>query len=231
MEARYVIAGAIGTVVSSVFAVYALLSGNSMVLGVSLSTLILGITVLTLGLTYVEPLGELLKKYSKDMNMLVTRFLEDSGIIGNYRFKLCVKDGKYYAVYSSSNVKCGNVNSGVGVSDSAVYLAIPLTNLSLSIGEAGEAEEIPNIRDYLESILTKTFNICRSIVAKASGKEVHIELIALSREAVELMRSPVNPVRATVALAVSKYFRKPVEIAEEDIVENNYTVKLKVVGD
>ena len=229
MEYRYVVTGASVTAISAVFIAFSIFTGNNVVLGVSLSTLVLGVVLLTLGLTYVEPVSELMRYYVGDLDIFVTRILEDMGIASNYRFKVCFNEGKVFAVFTNGGIKCGDISLGVGIIGDSAYVAIPLTNVVSRIDKLLEVSR-PELIDYVREVLVSTYGICRDVRVWRESNLITVELILMSREAKQLMKTPINPPRMTTLLALARYFNSSVEIVEEDIVGDNYVLKVRIVG-
>ena len=229
MEYRYVITGASIIAISTVFMIFSLLTSNNVVLGISLSTLVLGVVLLALGLTYIEPVSELMRYYVSDLDIFTTRILEDMGIASNYRFKVCFNEGRVFAVFTNGGIKCSDINLGVGIIGDSAYVAIPLTNVVSRIDKLLEASR-PELIDYVREVLVSTYGICRDVRVRRESDLVTVELILMSREAKQLMKTPINPPRMTTLSALARYFNSSVEIVEEDIVGDNYVLKVKIVG-
>ena len=229
MEYRYVITGASIIAISTVFMIFSLLTGNNVVLGISLSTLVLGVVLLALGLTYIEPVSELMRYYVSDLDIFTTRILEDMGIASNYRFKVCFNEGRVFAIFTNGGIKCSDINLGVGIIGDSAYVAIPLTNVVSRIDKLLEASR-PELIDYVREVLVSTYGICRDVRVRRESDLVTVELILMSREAKQLMKTPINPPRMTTLSALARYFNSSVEIVEEDIVGDNYVLKVKIVG-
>ena len=233
MEFRYVIAGVSAILISAAFVAFSVLTGNTTVLGVSLSTLVLGIVVATIGLTYTEPLGELLKHYAVDTGILLTRLLEDAGLAGQHKLLACSSGNSVLAVFSEKKIECRDVEAGIGIRNGTVYLAVPLSATSRAIESAlsGEGEARRELADYLRGVLVESLRLARDLRAYILGDgTARVELAGLSDDARRLARSPVNPLRLAVVAALAGYGGGAAEILEEEFTGSTYTVRARIGG-
>ncbi len=225
MEYRYLIAGLNVLVVSAAFLAFSLLAGNDVIAGVSLSFTVLGGVLLALGITYVEPLSELMAYYARDLSTYLTKLLEDAGIVSNCKLTLCRARGAEVAVFSEKPISCSEVKVGVGLVDGSAYVAIPLSKLGVSVGHSPEGAELP---DYLKDVLVTRYGLCRDVRAIASGSDVSVDLAQVARGVDELVREPVNPVKLVVLTSLSRYFGSDVELVSESLVGSTYSIKARV---
>ncbi|RLG82186.1 MAG: hypothetical protein DRO40_08275 [Thermoprotei archaeon] len=228
MEYRYLLAGINISLISIVFIVFGIFSGNSIVLGISLSTLVLGVLLITIGLTYVPPLHDLLKTYSNDLTMFANKLLEDSGLISSHEIRICYNKDIIQAVFTNGAIDCRKVLPGIGIVDNVPYISFPVKDIvsiletEYSIGEGIE------LRDYLKDILVNRYIVSRDIIVDRENSVFKIELWSLTKDAKELLNKPVNPIRIIVPVFVSRFFERNIIVMDEEIIGNNYVIKMRV---
>ena len=229
MEYRYLLAGINISLVSIVFIVFGIFSGNSIVLGVSLSTLVLGILLVTIGLTYIPPLRELLKTYSNDLTIFANKLLEDSGLVSSHEIRICYNKDIIQAVFANGAIDCRKVLPGIGVADNVSYISFPIKDLVSVLETEYSIGEGVDLRDYLRDILVNRFVVSRDIIINRENGVFKIKLWSLSRDAIDLLNKPFNPIRIIVPVFVSRFFEKNITVMDEEIVGNNYIIKIKVM--
>ena len=229
MEYRYLLAGINISLVSIVFIVFGIFSGNSIVLGVSLSMLILGILLTTIGLTYVPPLHDLLKTYSNDLTVFANKLLEDSGLVSSHEIRICYSKDIIQAVFANGAIDCGKVLPGIGIVNNVSYISFPVKDIVSVLETEYSIGEGVDLRDYLKDILVNRYVVSRDIIVDRENGVFKIELWSLTKDARDLLNKPINPIRIIVPVFVSRFFEKNIIVIDEEIVGNNYIIKMKVV--
>jgi len=227
MEYRYLVAGINITLISVIFIVFALLSNNNVVLGISISTLVLGALLLTIGMTYTPPLRDLLRIYVSDANLFINKIFEDSGLITNHKFKICLDRDKALAIFSNKNIDCKNITPGLGVIDDVIYISIPIKSLITQTASELTTESGTELLDYLREVLVSRYGICRDIIVREENSEINIELISITKEAKSLMNTPINPIRIAIPTIISRFLNRSIEVIHEELVGDNYIIKIK----
>jgi len=220
MYFKYLISGSVIIVISTVAVIYSLITGLEVVLGASLTTLVLGIVVLTTGLTYGEPLTKLYRTYVTVLSRLVSKVLEDSGLLGSSRFRVCLNDFK--VVISTKPVNCLETSLGFGLVNDVPYLALPLDSIP-KFEVVGS-----DLRDYLNEVLSREFRVCRGVNVLV-GDVYTVELLGVSEDALELIKTPPNYIRLLVLGVSAKYLGSDLELVSEDLISNNYVVRFRVI--
>lgn len=215
MDTRLVTLGVGVTIISVGFTIYGLITSNNSLAGVSLSTLVLGLTLATLGLTYSDPLSEALNNYSKLLSSALIKVYEDLGLINEVVMRTCFKDGVTYVIFSKSMLPCSDVSPGLGVVKGVPYIAFSLNNLTV------EAED-------LEAALTK-FGIANAVSVKEEAGELVVELRGVRKDLISGGWRPLNPVQVLLPAYITSYLRKGVAVTKQEFVEGLYRVRLKVV--
>jgi len=221
MYLKYLISGSIIILISTTAAIYSLITGLEVVLGTSLTTLVLGVVVLTTGLTFGEPLTELFRTYVRDLSRLVSKVLEDSGLLGSSRFRVCLNDFK--VVISAKSVNCSETSLGFGLVNDIPYLALPLDSIS-KFEVVGS-----DLKDYLVEVLSRKFRVCRGVNVLGGDDGYTVELLGVSDDVLELIKSPPNYIKLLVLGMSAKYLGSDLELVSEDLISNNYVVKFRVI--
>lgn len=223
MDLKYVISGAVITLTSTIFILYSVISDAELVLGPSLATLTVGIVVLTSGLSFREPLTEVLKLYVNDLNRIISKVLEDSGLLGTHRLRICLNDLK--VILSSKVVRCSETSLGFGLVSDTPYLALPIDLSRLDITEVvGD-----DLREFLGEVLSRRLKICRSVRVFSYDDGYVIELNRVNEVVYDLLKVPLNYLKVVTAVLTAKFLGKEVEVVDEGLIGGNYVVRLRVV--
>ena len=227
MEYRYLVAGINIALISIIFIVFSLLSSNNVVLGISISTLVLGSLLLTIGITYTPPLRDLLRIYVSDADLFINKIFEDSGLVSNHRFKICLDRG--LATFSNKNIDCRDITPGLGVVGDAIYISIPIKSLITRTTSELVPESRTELLDYLREVLVSRYGVCRDIIVEEGDDEVSVELISITSEARSLMNTPINPIRIAIPSIISRFLGRSIEVVHEEFVRGNYIVRVRRV--
>ncbi|MEM1541153.1 MAG: hypothetical protein QW101_00315 [Ignisphaera sp.] len=228
MENRYIIIGLAIISISSLFIVYGVLISNDRVIGVSLSILVVGVVSTAVGTTYREPLEEMLEHYIHDLNLFYTSVLEDTGIVGSHKIKLCLEDR--VIVFSERVIPCSrNISVGVNMLDRVPYIALPITNILDYISKVvGESSDVV---DGFRKIFIDTSYLCREVAITKENDTISIELSKLSEKALEMMKTPINIIRVYVLTLLAHHFKNDIEIVDEVITAESYKIIAKILGE
>jgi len=227
MENRYIIVGLAIISVSSLFIIYGVLTNNDRVMGVSLSILVVGVVSTAVGITYREPLGEMLEHYIHDLDLFYSSILEDVGIVGSHKIKLCLEDR--VIVFSERIIPCRNISVGVNMINRVPYIALPITNILDYISKVvGESSDVV---DGFRKLFVDTSYLCREISLTKENNIISIELSKLSEKALEMMKTPVNVIRVYVLTLLVHHFRNDVEIVDEIVTAESYKIIAKILGE
>lgn len=226
MELKYLLVGVTIIVITFIFSIYGAMIRDGRIIGTALSFMVLGITSLVLGATYSRPFEEILKRYSSDLNAFTTKVIEDMGVIGSGRTKLCLDSS--LVVFSEKPINCNNIATGVGIQNDIFYVAIPITNFIQAMSRT--IEEEPGLANAVKKFIIDICNLCRFLSITTEGDTVVIEMNDLTDIAKELLGHPVNIVRLGVIVAIATYLKTNVEVVEEMTTMNSYKLKVKVEG-
>lgn len=230
MDYRYVVVGVNIIALSIGFIVIALLEKLELILGASLSILLLGIIVLTIGLTYVEPLDKLYRSSYRIISLMFSKILEDSNLIYNNVIRTCLSD-KNLLLVSQQGVNCRDAYPGIGVVDGKPFIAIPLSMISptfLEQGTVGHLDEY-EIESIVRSNILLAYNMGRDVKVNIEKDDLFITFYGLRKEVIDMVRKPINPIKVLIAAIISTYTGREVIMKSDEIIEDNYTVHLKVV--
>lgn len=222
MERRYIVVGLSILVASAIFIAYGIAVASGQIIGAALSTVVVGMVFLSFGATYREPIEDLLKHYTSDIHLFTSRVIEDMGIVGGSRIRLCLE--KSILIYSEKPIDCSSDTLiGAGILDDVPYVAIPISNTATWISRF-----IDIGGDIGENLRTLVGRMSRAISVHIEGDAVEIELEGLTEAVREVMRYPVNIVRIAILATVAVSYGTDVEIAEESMATDSYRVKLRV---
>jgi len=216
MDKRYALLGTIILIISTPFLIISLILNLEIVVGISLSTLILGITILVIGMTFREPLvtlyTETISSYSKTLlSLLQDLSLTNADLYG------CKSNIDTMVVFSKTKPRCEDISPGIGLSqDNSPYLAIPV-NISYEV--------MPTPEETIIEIL-RSRDISRSINTYINGNHIVIELIEPRKEIIE---SPINPIRLLCIASTVYALNTSVRVVNEDIERNVYRIEVEKI--
>lgn len=224
MDYRYlVIAGNI-ILFSVLFIIIGFMGNIATIVGVALSMLTLGIVILVIGLAYTEPLSMLYKKYSDELNQVVVKFLEDLDLVSSHVVKSCRVDDQVFILFSKKDIECADINAGVGLTDSNVYLALPVNELILVGGQESMHGDLPRI---LHLYLVTYYGLCRDVVVDTRGDEIRISLVGLPRDVVRLAKQPINPLKILIPALTTISLKSDTMVLNEELLEDTYIATLR----
>lgn len=217
MDARLIVLGVSILIISSGFLVYGLLTTNSLLSGSALSSSILGLVFMSIGLTYRDPVSEVMKMYSKILSSALVKTFEDLGYVSKRTTFTCMKSGKLYLIFSENKLPCKEIKPGFGVVKEVPYLAL--------------VSDIPTLEEEdLESVIMKTGLAQVAIFSKSNDKYA-IELQGLRSGLLGDEIKPLNPYQILIPLLVSSYIRTNIIIEEEEVSHNAYKAVMRVIKD
>ncbi len=228
MDYRYVVIGLNIIVLSGGFIIISLIQGLEILLGISFSALILGIVILFIGLTYVEPLDKLYRASYRVISILFTKVLEDTNLIYGATIRTCLSDSNLLLL-GQKGISCEEVYPGIGVVKGRAFIAVPLSMI-VPIEVSGEE----TIDEYgLESIIRERivsmYNLCRDVRVEKKENTLRITFYGLRKEVLDLIRKPINPLKFLVLGIVSLSLRREVVFRNEEVIEDNYVQEITVV--
>lgn len=230
MDYRYVVVGVNIIALSIGFIIFALLEKLELVLGISLSVLLLGIIVLSIGLTYIEPLDKLYRTAYRIISLMFIKILEDSNLIYNNVIRTCLSD-KNLLLISHQGINCRDIYPGIGVLDGKPFIAIPLSLLSPAFLEYGTISHLDEyeLESIIRSNILHAYNMGRDVKVNIEKDDLFITFYGLRREVIDIVKKPINPIKVLIVAIVSAYIGREIVLKGNEIIEDNYTVHLKVV--
>ncbi len=227
MEPRIASIGLNIIIFSLAFIVISLIEGMEILLGVSFTSLLLGIIFLTIGVTYIEPLEKMLKEsFQLSLNIL-NKLVEDTRLVDSNIVFTCTEPFTAIII-SKKNLPCDKLSPGVGVYGETPYIMIPYTS------ETKEGEwvnlHIEGLRSRLRSEILGKFSLAKDIEIIPKSNEVTIILHDMYREITEYAKNPFNPVKIILAKILSETIKGGIVIEREEISGNTYRVEVKFRG-
>lgn len=225
MERRYFVAGLVIIAVSATFTTYGVIASSSSVVGVSLSAIVAGAAIAFIGFSYEEPAEDILRQFIDDLSTFATRVLEDMGLIGGSKPRLCL--GSKTLVFSERGVPCSAAPTGIGISDGVPYLGISIENSLKSIERFSDVEELV---DRLKRVFVDVLRACRDVDVSGGGSEYVVEFRSVTSRGREYAKTPVNMFRILALAVVSTYTGLDCEIVEESMTRESYRIRIRAVG-
>ena len=215
LDNRLVALGAVILVVSTGFLAYGLLASYPQLSGSALSSAILGMVFMAIGLTYRDPLSSLLSTYSKTITVPLVKLVEDLGLINGGTIQACVSEDSVTIVYTGKTLPCDRVKPGLGVVDQTPYIALK--------------SDRPILEEDLETALSKT-GIAQTVLVTNKGKTVTVELHGLPPSMKGELK-PLNPYQVITPTYTAVHLGKNIRLEEEEYGEDYYRAVYGVISD
>ncbi|WP_048813424.1 hypothetical protein [Desulfurococcus mucosus] len=182
---------------ASLLAAYALLTGDTGLLGAAASAVMAGGVVAVASTAPAEPSQQALHYYTGMLAAGSTAVLEDLDLLDA---KPCAvnKGGRILIAFTKAACTQG-VDPGVGFHGGSPYYAIPVEPL----GEAVPAGSPGGLADALRVILVEELGVCRSVRVEEAGGVVKVRMQGVAGGLREYAGYPVNPAVLILLAAVA----------------------------
>lgn len=228
MNTRLVIAGSNIVLISGLVAIYGLATGDSELIGLSLSFGMIGATVIVYGTGYGELGPEFLLQYLKTLVESATVVLETLDLLDGNICGIVDSNGNILVVFSKSTASCKqSVGPGLGFSGGSPYYAIPVSTLP----EIQSAEELDSkvVEDTLSNVLVSELSVCKSVKVNIAGEVVEVYIAGISELVRELANYPLEPIALLTTALLTKITRRPVAIVEKTSIPGGAKLVLRVM--
>ncbi|MEM2021699.1 MAG: hypothetical protein QXP80_05700 [Zestosphaera sp.] len=197
--------------VSALVLLYGVVTYETSLIGVALSSILLGLVLLTSCFTVTESIVNALTEYSTLTSNALASVTEDMDLL----------ESKMYVVQSGEGlrlviIKVGRpegVGPGLGVRFGEPYLAIPIDDVLKDVPQVEELVE-GALESSLTSVLVETLGLCSRVVVRWSGGYVRVELVGVSKALEGLKGLPLNPFNTLVAVALARITGRGVKLVE-----------------
>ncbi len=227
MEYRYVISGSNILLVSIFLFITGYIFGEKILVGLSSSFLILGIIFLSIGLTYTEPLKNFYNLSRKLYVRLTNRIIEDLGLLTGMVIYACRSNEQSYIVYSKDIIKCENIFEGIGISENKPYVAF---SLKLDDDEYTYIKSL-ELKQLIEQVFIHRYGLASTVNIRINKDSISIEFISVNNEIIEYLKQPSNIIHGLIPLYIMLNTDKDTYVVNEDIVGNNYVIKVGFLGE
>lgn len=223
MENRFILVGLTILVVSIIFIVYGLVVTSDRTVGVALSIAVVGIVFVFTGVGYGEPAEHMLNQYAEDLNMFLTRVIEDMGIPDRHRVKLCYLQ-KIFCL-SEGGIPCNNIVQGIGMVNSIPYVAISAEHILNFLSNIAIQEDLV---DKFKRIFIDIAAVCRGIAITKQDNVFLVEFVDLTDKGFNYIKTPINLVKLYTIALLAQHFGRDVEVIEEIISQESYKIKVRI---
>lgn len=226
MDIKYVVLGINVIVFGALLAVYSYLVGSPQLLGVSSSIILVGLVLLVLGYSYVEPTTSLLIDYSRDVSRFASLLLEDLRL-SNVLPSTYVDGGKVYLVLSAappSSIR--DLSPGLNVVGGEPVLLIPLN----AMFEGGVATSLYEVESRLRERLVGEYGLCSAIELGGGDEALSVRLVGLDTRLLGGELAPLNPIDTMVITTLSGVMGKGLQFIRRVLEGSEYRAEFRVVG-
>ncbi|MEM2004649.1 MAG: hypothetical protein QXK83_01070 [Zestosphaera sp.] len=197
--------------ISALAFLYGLVTDKPPLVGVALSSILMGLVLLVSSFAATEIIANALIEYSRLLSKALTSIVEDVDLLES---KLCVvrsDEGLRLIIAKAGELK--DVDPGLGVRYGGPYLAIPVDDVLKDVSQIEEVGE-GVIESGLNSVLVESLGLCSRVLVRQSGRFLKIELIEPNKTLDNFRGLPVNPFNMLVSVALSRIVGKDVMLVE-----------------
>ncbi len=215
MDTRLITLGVMIIVVSTGFLVYGAMTGAEIVTGSALASMIPGLVFTVIGLTYRDPVVNILSRYASTLSSGLVKTYEDLGLLDNPSIKACYSKDSIWIVFSREPIECGNLKPGLGVEKNVPYLSL-------------YARPIEVAEEDLSTVLMRNGLAHYAMVTRDEDRVV-VDLHGTLNPSISGGRAPLNLYQVLIPLYVASYYSRHVMLAEEELGEDYYKAVFEVV--
>lgn len=190
MNTRLFVLGIDILIVSVLLVVYGLTTGNTGLVGVSVSIGIIGGVIAIYSTTPGEPALGAILSYTSMLVHAATTVVEDLDLLNN---KVCVHSAPTSTLIVYSKTTCpDSPNPGIGFAGGSPYFSIPVNVFQ----EVAKLEELSSqsLENSLHSLLVGELSLCKAIRVEQRGELFVVDVIGLAKPLVDYTKYPVDPV-------------------------------------
>ncbi len=219
MEPRYFIAGINIVLISSILFILGLTYNMDLLKAVSASNIILGIILVTIGLSYHIPSLKYLIALLDTYTSSITKTLEDMNIL-NPLITLCSGD-KELLVYHTGEIVCNEIMPGIGLASNKPYVSIDVSPISNVIEFKGGS-----LKEMLYNVLIGDLALGSRLNVQVSDNKVVIEILELEKDLVGLVSKSSNIVHMVILPLIYRVYGRTPTIINEYVRSNRYYVEV-----
>lgn len=200
MNMRLLVLGLNILVVSILLVVYGILIGDNGLVGIALSTSIIGGVLVVYSTTPQDPSITALMSYSEILTNAIISTLEDLDLLES---QICViKRGNHVLLVYSKNPCPIEVDPGVGFTSGSPYLAIPLKTL-IEFSESSSETTSTLLERALTTLLIEEYSACRSVRVEEEGGFYRVYISGLVEVLKQYLEKPIDPYTLLTLMAAS----------------------------
>lgn len=209
-------------VISSFTLIYGIVNQEPSLVGVSISSILMGLVLLMFSFAVTESVINSLVEYSSLVNGALTSIIENVDLLES-DFYVTRVDGELRLVI----IKRGRPEAiipGLGVKLGEPYLAIPVEEVLKEVTQVDEISE-KTIETNLNSVLVESLGLCGRVTVKLTGKLIRVDLININKVLKRFNGMPLNPLNTLVAVATARIIGKDLRLSDSgDAVGGSYYV-------
>ncbi len=213
--------------VSGLILLYGLVVGEASLVGVSLSSFLVGLVLLAFSFTVTETLVNSLIEYSRLASNALTSIAENLDLLESKTYITHNGEELNLVVVKVSEPK-KEVNPGFGVVLGEPYLSIPVSEVLKDVPRVDEISE-ETLKSSLNSVLVESLGLCSKVSVSQRGNYVRVELISLNKALEDLAGMPLNPFVTLVSVALARTTDKDLKLIEKGRVVDGvyYTYEMR----
>lgn len=225
MNTKFLVLGINIVIVSVLIAIYGLITGDNGLVGMAVSSGLVGGVFLVLASTPVETTIEAILSYTSTLVNGVTVILEDLDLLDH---KLCIERTSNSLLLVFTKRDCPiNPNPGIGMFTGFPYFAIPVN--ILDDVERLEITTQESLEESLEDILISRLELSRALKVELRGDIITINVLGLSKIVSTYSKYPVDPLTLITSILVAKLLDTDMlRLLERDFSQESAKIVLKV---
>lgn len=226
MDLKLLLLGINISIISALLLIYGVVVGNSGLVGVFASSLLMGFVLLALSFSTQEGILNTYQNYAYLLTVALISVIEDLDLL-DAKIVIARKNGDMYLMLS----KTGGIDlpePGIGVSGNSTYLTIPVNNILDDVEEIGDLNPVA-LGAGLTEVLVRELSICsRLSIEMLEDRVVRLNLVDIDRRVREYLKYPVDPCTLLTMVAVARLTGRGVFLRERSIGLNNVVYVLEV---
>jgi len=225
LDIKYVLLGVNVIVLGVLMAVYSYLIMSTQLLGVSASIILVGLVVLVLGYSYVEPTTSFLIDYSREVSRFASLVLEDLRL-SNILPSTLIRDSRLYLVISNVRPEdSSKLSPGINIVGGEPLLLIPINTML----ETNPPSSLYEVESRLRDRLIGEYGLCNSLVVQGGDGGLRLRLIGLDTRLLEIELAPLNPLDIIVLTTLSSVMGKALVFTRRVLEAGEYRAEFQVV--
>lgn len=226
MDLKLLLLGINISIISALLLIYGVVAGNSGLVGVFASSLLMGFVLVALSFSTQEGILNTYQNYAYLLTVALTSVIEDLDLL-DAKMVIARKNGGTYLVLSKIR-GTDLLEPGIGVNGNSPYLTIPVDNVLDDVEEIGDLNPVALEASLIE-VLVRELSICNRLgIEMLEDRVIRLNLVDLDRRVREYLNYPIDPCTLLTMVAVARLTGRDVFLRERSIDLNRVVYVFEV---